>query len=93
MRLLFDASQSITHIAAFRSLYPTLREVAKLKKEVTWDVHICSASQMSGLDDMADGEFKVLSLKGKEVRLNVKEREGRLIDAVEECFMYGAVRG
>ena len=48
---------------------------------------------MSGLDDMADGEFKVLSLKGKEVRLDVKEREGRLIDAVEECFMDGAVRG
>ena len=60
---------------------------------MTWEVHICSASQMSGLDDMADGEFKVLTLKGKEVRLDAKERKGGLVDAVAMGFLDGLVRG
>lgn len=93
VRLLFDASQSTTRVAAFRTLYPTLRVVARSRKEVTWEVHICNASQMSGLDDMADGAFKVLTLQGEVLKLDVKERTGRLIDAVKGCVMDEMAQG
>lgn len=84
VRLLFDSSQTITHVAAFRKLYPTLKSVAEARKEVTWEVHVCSGVQMSGLNDMAEGEFKCLTLSGEDVKLTLGEREGALIDVMRE---------